>query len=62
MKLKKKVTMINLLFIYHIAAIWGEWGVWESCSTTCGDGIKTRVKECLNSDFSNISCDGEQPK
>ena len=38
------------------------WGAWERCSTTCGVGTQTRVKECLHNDFTDVTCVGEQPK
>ena len=34
------------------------WGAWRSCSKTCGGGIQNRVRECLNSDFPDVSCEG----
>ena len=27
---------------------WGNWGNWTSCSATCGDGIKSRVRLCVD--------------
>ena len=47
--------------MYDITAIWGDWGAWQDCSTTCGSGRMVRVKECVNPGFKGISCEGEQP-
>ena len=27
---------------------WMTWSMWSTCSTTCGDGIKQRVRQCKN--------------
>ena len=35
-----------LLTIVH--GNWGVWGAWNSCSTTYGDGILTRLRSCDN--------------
>ena len=42
-----------------IAAIWGDWGAWQSCNATCGNGTQIRAKECVNPDFTDVSCEGE---
>lgn len=40
---------------------WSNWNDWTSCSTSCGDGIKTRLRVCKNSSgqFSK-NCQGNQ--
>ena len=57
-----KLSLFLMLLHFYIKAIWSEWSGWGSCSTTCANGIKIRVKECVNPDFSNVPCDGEEPK
>ncbi|XP_076806101.1 uncharacterized protein LOC143449687 isoform X2 [Clavelina lepadiformis] len=26
---------------------WGKWGSWVSCSSSCGDGVRSRSRECI---------------
>ena len=45
--------MLRLIYIFsHIVPLvdggWGTWGRWQPCSTTCGEGIKERTRECDN--------------
>ena len=45
-----------------LAPTWGEWGEWGACSVTCGDGMRTRVKPCIDADTSDsVTCDGDTP-
>lgn len=30
-------------------AAWGGWGYWSTCSETCGEGIRKRVRKCYGS-------------
>ena len=47
-------------FGFHIiTATWGDWGAWQSCNATCGNGTQIRAEECVNPDFTDVSCEGE---
>ena len=50
-------TNVILPINFRITAIWGEWGAWNNCSKTCGTGTQNRVRECVNPNFPNVSCD-----
>ena len=38
-----------------LAAYWGSWGSYGSCSKSCGSGTKTRSRSC----YGNSTCAGE---
>ena len=37
--------------------MWAQWGEWSGCSKTCGDGKKSKTREC---DYSNPHCKGQE--
>ncbi|VDI26618.1 Hypothetical predicted protein, partial [Mytilus galloprovincialis] len=37
---------------------WKEWGKWNHCSTTCGGGIQTRNRECIEPQYGGAPCPG----
>ena len=39
-----KYQLTLLTFLVHGG--WSCWGLWESCSTTCGEGIQARLRSC----------------
>ncbi|BFZ25593.1 hypothetical protein BsWGS_28632 [Bradybaena similaris] len=43
-------------------ATWGSWSRWSACSSSCGDGRRTRTRACSNSPFPNCGragCQGD---
>jgi len=42
------VILSRLLLLAGVDGQWGSWGSYGSCSTTCGDGTKTRTRICDN--------------
>ena len=28
--------------------VWGDWTDWSTCSSSCGDGVKTRTRPCVD--------------
>ena len=44
---------------YGMKGIWSEWSKWSSCSKSCGIGLKTRSRKCLEGTCRGLS---EMPK
>lgn len=40
-------------------AIWDNWGTWGACTQTCGLGIRTRSRICLNGRRGEDGCTGD---
>lgn len=38
---------------------WGDWTNWTECSVTCGDGKKTRSRDCSPPTHGGKDCEGE---
>ena len=35
-------------FIIIVNGGWSDWSDWSSCSTTCGDGVRSQTRTCNN--------------
>ena len=36
--------------------MWGAWGEWSECSTTCGpDGVRSRTRSCLDGNGNSVA-------
>ncbi|XP_062395734.1 adhesion G protein-coupled receptor B1 [Sardina pilchardus] len=39
--------------------VWNEWSSWSSCSVTCSNGTKQRIRECSGPSYGGSECRGE---
>ncbi|XP_053374783.1 cerebellin-1-like [Mercenaria mercenaria] len=61
-RLEKLQADYNSLTIHDAKdGVWTQWGSWDSCSATCGGGIKSRTRTCSDPTPSPLGkfCDGE---
>ncbi|ESN93354.1 hypothetical protein HELRODRAFT_89118, partial [Helobdella robusta] len=44
-----------------VDGMWSDWSAWTECSQSCGDGLKTRVRDCSNPHpkYEGRHCNGE---
>ena len=49
----------TVIFISAQEAMWGNWESWLSCSSTCGDGTRTRIRPCMVLDQPSGLCLGQ---
>lgn len=40
-------------------ARWANWGRWSACSSSCGEGVHTRIRACFRGDYGEGNCTGE---
>jgi len=47
-------------FVYFVDGQWGKWSYWNTCSRSCGGGIRQRIRNCNNPKpaFGGKSCIG----
>ena len=38
-------------------AFWSTWSKYSDCTVTCGDGVKTRTRECINGSAGSPGCE-----
>lgn len=50
-KINKYFIVIVFLmnFVFTEVGIWGDFSDWSTCSVTCGEGYKSRKRECFSS-------------
>ncbi|XP_060599197.1 properdin-like [Ruditapes philippinarum] len=43
-----------------VDGVWGDWGQWSDCGVTCGEGQRSRTRECIFPDPANMGayCSG----
>ena len=39
--------------------VWDQWSYWSGCDVTCGGGVKSRTRSCLNGVAGEVGCDGD---
>ena len=49
-------VLVVLLYFHPVDAAWTPWGAWASCSVTCGEGTRSRSRECQ---FAHPECKGK---
>ena len=54
------IQFVSLLFLCNAEnGFWTNWGSYGTCSTTCGQGSKSRTRTCAyNSVYHGVTCPG----
>ena len=50
---------LNLVLLKD-CPVWSAWGVWGKCSATCGAGIRTHMRTCINGALGDLGCNGPE--
>ncbi|KAK4820389.1 hypothetical protein QYF61_025563 [Mycteria americana] len=53
-------VLVRVPLTVQVDGNWSEWGLWEECSKSCGQGNKTRTRTCSNppTQHGGKPCDG----
>uniref|UniRef100_A0A8C9WBE0 Thrombospondin, type I, domain containing 1 n=1 Tax=Scleropages formosus TaxID=113540 RepID=A0A8C9WBE0_SCLFO len=46
------------IVVQRSAETWGQWQPWSSCSVSCGEGVRERVRPCLLPPTGGLGCTG----
>ena len=55
--------MIRFETLYQITGLkddrkYSQWGDWDSCSVTCGNGTTKRTRTCTDGQYGGVACVG----
>ena len=49
---------LNSHIFAQVNCVWEKWSLWSGCSTTCGEGSRTRMRRILSHEENGGSCNG----
>ncbi|XP_041963546.1 adhesion G protein-coupled receptor B1 isoform X6 [Alosa sapidissima] len=55
---EKQMKYCNIA-VCPVDGVWNEWSSWSSCSVTCSNGTKQRIRECSGPSYGGSECRGE---
>ena len=55
---RKETAIDKVVLFLLVDCVWNEWGEWQKCNVTCGDGWQKRIRTQQEEKYGGLPCIG----